>query len=327
MRKDLRYGLGMGALLLAFIVTFLVVRNYTENQNAPPDGGTTPDGSGQLAERPEANPATPLAATDGATASNRSATLPPLPPAPKDGRPPVVPAPSTRNDPFVRRMETGGRTESGGGEMSASPKSNTTQDWDRLLEQGRLDPAGRQQQSPQTPRTNTGGTTTPPSGRSIRTVSTGGSSSSSTPALRSPGIRTRTGRPYTIKEGDSFMSIARAAYGSGRYFRQIEAANPNTNPNRLRIGDQIILPELSAEDRATRETGPITGNDNRPIHPGSEYRVDTGDSLYRIAMKLYGTPNMVDALYEANKSAIGPNPERLRFGMILKLPRPPADNK
>jgi nucleoid-associated protein YgaU len=85
-----------------------------------------------------------------------------------------------------------------------------------------------------------------------------------------------------------------------------------------------VLPELSLEARVSRATaGPFArDDDNRPINARTEYRVDTNDSLYRIAMKLYGTPRMVNALYDANRDAIGPNPERLRFGMILKLPRP-----
>jgi nucleoid-associated protein YgaU len=303
MRKDLRYGLGLGALLFAFVVTYLVVRNYTEKQNPEVGGKPPPVAPAPGAESPEANPAPPLAATDGAAATNRSAALPPLVPAPRGDRPPVVPAPQPpKADPFgTRRNETGNGVS-----------ANTTQDWDRLLEQGRLDPVpngrtGTAQRVPQPPLRNSRG------------------SGSTPPPAAPPTLGTRTGRPYRINEGDTFVTVSRAAYGNSKYFHQIERANPGVDPTRLKIGQLIILPELSAEDRATRESGPITGSDNRPINPKTEYRVDTGDSLYRISMRLYGTPNMIDAIYETNKSAIGANPERLRFGMILRLPRSPAE--
>jgi nucleoid-associated protein YgaU len=305
MRKDLRYGLGLGALLLVFCATYLIVRNYSE-KHPEPEGPTV--ATGGEAQAPEANPATPLAAAEGAAAPNRSATLPPLPPATQSGRPPIVPAPQTVKDPF-RRTENG--------ELSASAKTNTAQDWDRLLEQGRTDPLQGQ----------TGGATPPRVPSVPRSGTNSGRVTRPPTTVIPPAIHNRTGRPYTIKEGDTFVSIARTAYGNSKYFHQIEQANPEINPSRMRPGQQIILPELTVEERAAPPGGPFAGSDNRPIKPGLEYRVDTGDSLYRISMKLYGTPNMMDALYEANKAAIGPSPERLRFGMILKLPKAVSDNK
>ena len=32
----------------------------------------------------------------------------------------------------------------------------------------------------------------------------------------------------------------------------------------------------------------------------------------------------MDALYEANKQAIGPDPRKLKLGMVLKLPEQPT---
>src|SRR3954471_4411462 len=99
MRKDLRYGLGLGALLLVFCATYLVVKNYSEKH---PEAEVAPQAAGGDAQNPEANPATPLAATDGAAGTNRSASLPPLTPATQTGRAPIVPAPQTAKDPFRR---------------------------------------------------------------------------------------------------------------------------------------------------------------------------------------------------------------------------------
>ena len=65
---------------------------------------------------------------------------------------------------------------------------------------------------------------------------------SPTPATQPSG----EGRPHTVQRGETFSSISKAAYGSSRYFRQIIAANPTVNPNRLRPGTVINLPDISA---------------------------------------------------------------------------------
>jgi nucleoid-associated protein YgaU len=56
---------------------------------------------------------------------------------------------------------------------------------------------------------------------------------------------------------------------------------------------------------------------------GTTYTVQSGDSLYKIAKRLYGTGNGVVKLYNANKDVIGPNMAKLSVGMVLKLPEAP----
>jgi 5'-nucleotidase len=47
---------------------------------------------------------------------------------------------------------------------------------------------------------------------------------------------------YTVKKGDSLWSIAEAKYGNGNKWKQIAAANPKINPNRVQAGQTITLP-------------------------------------------------------------------------------------
>lgn len=51
-----------------------------------------------------------------------------------------------------------------------------------------------------------------------------------------------------------------------------------------------------------------------------EYTVTSGDTLSRIASKVYGDANKWQAIYEANKSTLG-RPENVRVGQKLKIPR------
>lgn len=49
-------------------------------------------------------------------------------------------------------------------------------------------------------------------------------------------------KTYTIKKGDTLFSIAKANYGSGRDWQKIVAANPGLEPNKLKVGQQIVIP-------------------------------------------------------------------------------------
>jgi nucleoid-associated protein YgaU len=61
-----------------------------------------------------------------------------------------------------------------------------------------------------------------------------------------------------------------------------------------------------------------------PLDEKTQYRAQPGESLYKISLKLYGKADRVDAIYNLNKDAIGPNPSRLKAGTVLKLPEPPT---
>jgi 5'-nucleotidase / UDP-sugar diphosphatase len=49
-------------------------------------------------------------------------------------------------------------------------------------------------------------------------------------------------RKYTVRKGDSLWSIAQAKYGNGHKWKQIAAANPKLDPNRVQAGQTITLP-------------------------------------------------------------------------------------
>lgn len=128
-------------------------------------------------------------------------------------------------------------------------------------------------------------------------------------------------RVHVIQRNETLSSIAAAAYGSANYYPHILRANPDLNPERLQIGTKIVLPE-SSEVRPDGSSVP-TRQRQAAADPTAEYRVVSGDSLYRISMKLYRTPKHVDEIYELNKQTIGSDPSRLRTDMVLKLPLPP----
>ncbi|MPN57839.1 hypothetical protein SDC9_205535 [bioreactor metagenome] len=52
---------------------------------------------------------------------------------------------------------------------------------------------------------------------------------------------------------------------------------------------------------------------------GSEYKVVKGDSLWKIAVKVYGDGYQWTKIWQANKLKIN-NPNELEIGMMLTMP-------
>jgi len=106
------------------------------------------------------------------------------------------------------------------------------------------------------------------------------------------------GESYVIRSGDSYWSIAR------RYKTSVIAlleTNPGINPNRLTIGAGITIPSRKGAQNPSTTT--------------RTYRVKSGDILGRISIN-HGIP--LQQLLSANP---GLNPQILKIGTILKIPR------
>lgn len=60
----------------------------------------------------------------------------------------------------------------------------------------------------------------------------------------------------------------------------------------------------------------------RPDIPDVEYyTVQEGDTLSSIAKKFYGEGANYIIIYEVNKDLIGDDPDRIRVGQVLKIPK------
>lgn len=125
---------------------------------------------------------------------------------------------------------------------------------------------------------------------------------------------------YTIQSGDTLSSIALTLYGSDRHWVEIAQANPTIDPLKLKPGAVIKLP-LPAELRkpgTQRVTAPT------PSGKGTQYTVRAGDNLSTIAQEFYNNSGLWRRIYNANKDAIGSNPDTLQAGVTLDIP--PVDS-
>ncbi len=92
---------------------------------------------------------------------------------------------------------------------------------------------------------------------------------------------------------------------------QNSGAAPGPSPARPALASPApsASPGIAA---ATPTTGSTAG--------GETYEVQSGDTLATISQQFYGDPTQWQRIYDANKDAIGSNPDELKLGTKLTIP-------
>jgi len=80
------------------------------------------------------------------------------------------------------------------------------------------------------------------------------------------------------------------------------------------LPEEEIIPE---PEKSELEKEPVSGCSVQPKF--IEYKVGKGESLWTIAKKVYGDPTRWTVIYENNRDILT-DPEKLRPGMVLKIP-------
>ena len=114
---------------------------------------------------------------------------------------------------------------------------------------------------------------------------------------------------YVTEPGDTLWALAERYYGDGNLWTAIYEANRpllGDNPNSLFAGKTLIIPDV------------FPGN--RPPSGVRTYVTTDTDTLWDIAQRFYGNGDGWPAIYEANKTAIGNDPNVLRGGLTLIIP-------
>lgn len=136
---------------------------------------------------------------------------------------------------------------------------------------------------------------------------------------------------YTVRSGDYLAKIAANQLGNSRKWKEIFELNRallNDDPKRLKVGMKLVLP-------AGAKPVPVVDNDpvveaeleaaiggeakNAEATTTISYTVKKGDSLYKIASKIYGNGLKWPKIAEANRKILGPK-NRLAIGQVLVVP-------
>jgi nucleoid-associated protein YgaU len=123
-------------------------------------------------------------------------------------------------------------------------------------------------------------------------------------------------RTHVVQKGDTLAEIADRYLGSEKYAEDLQKLNPEVEPRRLHVGQQIRVPILAAKPDELPK--PVLPKPGRPKTP-REYRVKPGESFSTIARKVYGDATLWQQLFELNREAVNGDPRRLQAGQVIRL--------
>jgi nucleoid-associated protein YgaU len=124
-------------------------------------------------------------------------------------------------------------------------------------------------------------------------------------------------RPYAVKAGDTWDSVAGREMGSESLALELRKANPYVAD--LKEGRQLRIP-LDPRNIQGRPTGGPSGPAAEPLVV--EYTVKRGDTLGAIAKAYYGSTTYKDLIFEANHDRLE-REDALKIGQVLRLPPKP----
>lgn len=143
------------------------------------------------------------------------------------------------------------------------------------------------------------------------------------PSIPASGSTAPAGEQFhVVASGDTMSGIAKRYLGKESAWNAIAKANPNVDPTAMKVGTRIRIPAGDAAassatgSSASAPSGTTTASASAAVHT-----VAAGDTLSSIARKHYGDGKHWERIYEANKSAIGSDPARLKVGQRLTLPK------
>lgn len=128
--------------------------------------------------------------------------------------------------------------------------------------------------------------------------------------------RTVAEQTYIVKAGDTLSGIAQTVYGRSSLWDKIVAANPDVDPNRLKVGQELTIPRQTVEPAGAADgAGPAVAAPATDA-PGS-YRIKPGDTFSTIAAERYGSENKWVDIAQANPLV---DPTKLKVGQVIRLP-------
>ena len=141
------------------------------------------------------------------------------------------------------------------------------------------------------------------------------------------GVVVPTNLPSThkVEKGEDLWKIAEKYYGSGYNWVDIAAENNIVNPDMVMAEQELALPMVAvrqplAKVAAALDEAPIEekGIETPAQITAETYTVSEGDSLWKIAVKVYADGYKWPEIANANSLS---NPDHVEAGQELILPR------
>jgi nucleoid-associated protein YgaU len=142
------------------------------------------------------------------------------------------------------------------------------------------------------------------------------------PPARAPKPQAKRRGPglHTVRPGETLCSIARDRLGHERHWGALAKANDDAlhgEPDRLRAGMVLRVPAIGKDAPAKSGPAPVPPAP-RETAPPRTYRVQPGDTLWRIAARELGDGAQWERILRANRDALS-SPGDLRVGQVIRL--------
>lgn len=126
---------------------------------------------------------------------------------------------------------------------------------------------------------------------------------------------------YVIARGDTLQKIAAKFYGDRNMWRKIFADNANVihNANKIYPGQMILIYLPGAQETISASQASAADAGQPGAAGGRIYVVQRGDSLWKIAAKVYGSGSQWRLIYEANRNVLR-GPGVIHAGQQLIIP-------
>jgi len=142
-------------------------------------------------------------------------------------------------------------------------------------------------------------------------------------------------KQHVIQSGDTFSGLAVRYLGNAKHASLIAKANPDVDPRRLKIGAKVNIPSAPTADStvssyqpsgrklvAVANHQPKVRKMSPPAVPAARaYTIQSGEGWYDLAKKFLKDGSRWPELYELNRERVSRDPDQLRAGTIIELPR------
>jgi len=119
---------------------------------------------------------------------------------------------------------------------------------------------------------------------------------------------------YTVKDGDTLWSIAELYYKSGYNWVDLQKANNLVSADYIQSGMTLTIPDVKPIEVAF---GQISSASTQISANRKTYTVIRGDSLWKIAVEVYGNGFRWTEIAKLNNLA---NPDLIHSGNVFQLP-------
>lgn len=130
------------------------------------------------------------------------------------------------------------------------------------------------------------------------------------------------GQIHTVARGETLWSISLKYYKKGSLWKKIADANNITDPRKIEVGQNLIVPQDETQPAQTPTPNPpqITKEAASTVNEitGDSYIVVRGDNLWKIAVRSYGDGTRWHEIAETNKLK---DPNLIHSGNVFIIPR------